>query len=182
MYTNMVVFTSLTLYVIHVHTCTYCTQEHTQYSIPHPLKDNGLPVVVVPLLIYTDDTSGNRSKKWNKFDCWCFMLAGLPRHMNAQLHNIHFISCSNQAHARELMEPLVAELKMLEQGVPVYDAHLQQEVLVVAPVLAFLCDNPRHSELLNHAGGNARKYCRMCMVREYVPILCIIYLYIHITG
>lgn len=93
------------------------------------------------------------------------MLAGLPRHMNAQLYNIHFISCSNQANARELMEPLVAELKMLEEGVPVYDAHLQQEVLVVAPVLAFLCDNPRHSELLNHAGGNARKFCRMCMVR-----------------
>lgn len=61
------------------------------------------------------------------------------------------------------MEPLVAELKTLEQGVPVCDAHLQQEVLNVAPVLAFLCDNPRHFELLNHAGGNARKYCQMCM-------------------
>ena len=57
-----------------------------------------------------------------------------------------------------------ADLKRLEEGIPIFDAYLQQEVLVVAPVMAFLCDNPRYSELLGHAGGRARKYCRMCMV------------------
>lgn len=45
-----------------------------------------------------------------------------------------------------------------------YDAHLQTNVLVVAPILLMLADNPRHSELLNHLGGRANKYCRMCMV------------------
>ena len=30
---------------------------------PHPLKTNGYPLVVVPLLLYCDDTSGNESKK-----------------------------------------------------------------------------------------------------------------------
>ena len=38
---------------------------------------NGKPVVVVPLLLYSDDTSGNKSKKWNKFDNWCTLLAGI---------------------------------------------------------------------------------------------------------
>ena len=92
------------------------------------------------------------------------MLAGLSRHENARLHNIHFVTCSNQANANDMMEPVVADLKQLEKGVVAFHPHIEQEVLVVAPVIAFLCDNPRHSELLNHAGGKARKYCRMCMV------------------
>ena len=169
---------------IHVHkplyTCTWeviaCThllfrmnsQDYSPYTLPHPLKNNGRPVVITPLLLYTDDTSGNKSKKWNKFDCWCFLLAGLSRKINAQLNNIHFISCSNRVNVMDMMVPIVTELKMLEQGVPVFDAYLQKEVLLVAPVLAFLCDNPRHSELLNHFGGNAKKYCRMCMVCLYM--------------
>ena len=45
-----------------------------------------------------------------------------------------------------------------------YDAHLRQEVLVIAPVLLIMADSPRHSELLNHLGSSARRYCRMCMV------------------
>ena len=52
---------------------------------------------------YTDDTSGNRSKKWNKFDLWCFLLAGMNRHDNAKVHRIHFVTCSNQAGATEIM-------------------------------------------------------------------------------
>ena len=128
----------------------------------------GLPVVVAPLLLYSDDTSGNRSKKWNKFDCWCFMLAGLPRHLNAQLPNIHFIACSNevciasiersqcmfvtptfilhpQVAVLEMARPIVEELLMLEKGVQMFDAYLGKDVLIVAPVLAVLGDNPRHA-------------------------------------
>ena len=124
----------------------------------------GRPVVMVPLLLYTDDTSGNRSKKWNKFDCWCFLLAGLPHQENAKLHNIHFVTCSNQAPVLRMAEAVVEDLKLLESGVVAYDAHLKRDVLLVAPVLAALGDNPRHSELLNHMGGRANKYCRMCLV------------------
>ena len=40
-----------------------------------------------------------------------------------------------------------------------YDAYLQREVLVVAPVLCILADNSRSSELLNHMGSTANKYC-----------------------
>ena len=119
---------------------------------------------MVPLLMYTDDASGNRSKKWNKFDCWCFLLAGMPQHENAKMHNIHFVTCSNQTDALSMMELIIADLKRLEEGIPAYDAYLKKEVLLVAPVMAFLCDNPRHSELINRAGGCAKKYCRMCMV------------------
>ena len=57
-------------------------------------------------------------------------------------------SCSNQASATDSMGPMIDDLKRVEEGIPMFDAYLQQEVLVVAPVTALLCDKPRHSELL----------------------------------
>ena len=72
-------------------------------------------------------TSGNRSKKWNKFDIWAMMLAGLRRADNSQ---IHFICCSNETSALEMAEPTVKDLLRLEaDGIITYDAHLQQDVL-----------------------------------------------------
>ena len=57
--------------------------------------------------------------------------------------------------------PIVAELKTLEsEGIVCFDAHLQKEVLVVAPVLCILCDNPRASEVTNTLGPGSRLFCR----------------------
>ena len=66
----------------------------------------------------------------------------------------------------EMAEGLnVSDLVKLEtEGVVMYDAHLRTDVLVMAPVLIIIGDNPRASELLLHMGGTANKYCRMCMV------------------
>ena len=141
----------------------------------------GRPVVLAPLLLYTDDTSGNRSKNYNKFDCWCFHLAGLPHQENAKLHNIHFITCSNQVPVLQMAEPIVEDLIKLESGVDAYDSHLQTDVLVVAPVLAAMGDNPRHSEILNHLGTRANKYCRVCLVRNNILIyFSLSAMYVHV--
>ena len=52
----------------------YLMLEYTMYVQVHPIKSasNGIPVVISPLILYSDDFSGNRSKKWNKFDAWLF--------------------------------------------------------------------------------------------------------------
>ena len=78
----------------------------------HGLKDaaRGLPMVMVPLVLYSDDTSDNRSKKWNKFDVWAMTLAGLPRAENSQLENIHFICRSNETSPVEMAAPVVEDL------------------------------------------------------------------------
>jgi len=120
---------------------------------------------MVPLTLFTDDTSGNKSKKWHKFDSWSVMMSGLPRHENAKIENIHFYSCSDTATAVDMAESLVPELLTLaENGMEAYDALVEQKVIVVCPLMCILADNPRASELLNHLGGSARRYCRMCMV------------------
>ena len=66
--------------------------------IPIRTQANGRPVVVVPLLLYSDDLSGNRTEKWNCLNAWCLMLAGLPKQLNAQHGNIHLMCVSNKVH------------------------------------------------------------------------------------
>ena len=51
------------------------------------------PYVLVPLLIYSDDTSGNRYKSGINFDVWCMTLACLPKYDARKFENIHFITC-----------------------------------------------------------------------------------------
>ena len=142
-------------------------KEYFEYAEVHPLKSaaGGHPVVFAPIILYSDDFSGNRSKKWNKFDAWCMTLAGLPMTEARKFHNIHFISCSNVLSAMDMAEPLVDNLLALENGIKVFDAHTGTNVFVVAPVLCCLCDNVRAAELLNHLGSKATRLCRICMVR-----------------
>jgi len=120
---------------------------------------------MLPIILFSDDTSGNKSKKWHKFDSWSVMLAGLPRHLNAEIPNIHFCCCSDAASAIDMCDALAPELLQLEtEGVVTFDSFLNVEVLVVSPLLCIIGDNPRSSEVLNHLGASARRYCRMCMV------------------
>ena len=61
--------------------------------------------------------------------------------------------------------PLVSKLQELEAtGINAYDAAIRETVLVVAPVMCAKCDNPQHSEIMNHLGPSASN-CRICMVR-----------------
>lgn len=120
---------------------------------------------MLPLVLFSDDTSGNKCKKWHEFDSWSLMFAGLPRHENARIRNIHFICCSDVVSAVDMAQPLAQELCDLERsGIEAFDVLLGQPLLVVAPLMCILADNPRASELVNHLGSSARKYCRMCMV------------------
>ena len=128
---------------------------------------------MLPLILFSDDLSGNKSKKWHKFDAWYMSLAGLPRHLHTRLQNINFVCCSDSVAPLDLSSPIAEQLTALEQeGVEVYDAFLQQMVLVMAPLICIVCDNPRASELLNHLGSTAIMYCRFCMVRCLFHYVC----------
>ena len=64
-----------------------------------------------------------------------------------------------------MAEPIAEELMHLEsEGEVMYDAYLDCEILVVAPLLCFIGDNPHASEILNHLKGTPSKFCRICMV------------------
>ena len=142
------------------------SQNYQEYTKPHNLKSkcDSRPIVMAPIILFSDDLSGSRSKKWCKFDVWCLSLAGLPISEARTLENINFLACSNNVFAIDMADALTSELLKLEEGVIVYDAVSQCDVLVLAPVLCVLCDNAHGSELCNHLGARAIKYCRRCMV------------------
>lgn len=135
---------------------------------------------MMPLILFTDDTSGNKSKKWHQFDSWSLLLAGLPRHENSKMTNIHFICCSDVVSALGMAEGIVPELISLSEGIEAYDAWQEKQVLVMSPLMCILADNPRASELLNHLGGSARRYCRMCMVSVMVSSVSGTYQYYYV--
>ena len=142
------------------------------------MKAYGKAIVIVPLLLYTDDLIGNRTKKWNCFDAWSLLLAGLPKHWNAQFENIHLLCASNKVSALELASPIISDLLKLQEGVEMFDAFLEKDVLVLAPVIACLCDNPRASELAGHLRGNPNAFCRQFLVSL---LLCLALLHGHST-
>ena len=121
--------------------------------------------------MYSDDTSGNRSKKWNKFDIWCISLACLPRSTAQKSSNIFLVSCSNRASALQMTGPIVDDLHTLEKGIRVYDSFLKTDIFVIAPVICLLCDNARASELLNHLGSTAVRLCRICTVNLNITLI-----------
>ena len=133
------------------------------------MKAAGKPVVMLPIILFSDDTSGNRSKKWHLFDSWSVTLAGLPRHENSKIPNIHFCCCSDTVSAMDMCDAIAPELMQLEkEGIEAYDAYHGQLVIILSPLMCIVADNPRASELLNHLGGAARRYCRICIVKRDV--------------
>lgn len=95
---------------------TFLESENGQtVSLPLPnpwrKKANGLEIKHVPLNLYSDDTSGNVSKKWNKHMSFLATLAGLPPDLTNQEYHMHFLATSNSASALELADALVDELK-----------------------------------------------------------------------
>eukprot|EP00731_Ephydatia_muelleri_P028787 Em0020g431a len=144
----------------------FSNEEKMQYFASNEWKEKagGKKVIMVPLILFTDDTSGNRSKKWNKFESWYLLLAGLGRHANAKPSNIHFLTTSNKVSPLDQSVPIVEELLLLEsEGIEAYDAFSDCQVLVVAPLICVICDNPRAKELCNQLASSTRKYCRICM-------------------
>ena len=67
------------------------------HATPHPTKRlaSSKETLTLPIVIFSDKTSGNRSKKWNRLETYSFFLAGLPRKEVTKFSNINFICASN---------------------------------------------------------------------------------------
>jgi hypothetical protein len=82
-------------------------------AFPNPwrAKANNLIIRHVPLTLYSDDTSGNVSKQFNKHISFYFTLSGLAPRISNQEYNCHFLATSNLASVCEISEQIVKELK-----------------------------------------------------------------------
>lgn len=126
-------------------------------------------VKIVPLLLFTDDTSGNISSQYNKYDSWSMQCAGLPFELRNKKDNMLFITAipgSDGVSAFDVIPRLVEDLLELEEGVMMYSAEHGEDILVVAPLLLVMADNPRHSEICGLMSPTSTYPCRKCYARN----------------
>ncbi|KAF7335506.1 hypothetical protein MVEN_02204400 [Mycena venus] len=129
------------------------TNQSTTWEYTNPVLGNhwrakaeGARVVIFPMWVYCDDTSGNVSKKWNKHNSFLMTPAGLPREESQKEYNIHFLCTSNLARPLEMLDGIVDQLEKAQgEGIWVWDIELNEPVLVIPEVLALLGDNPMQS-------------------------------------
>ncbi|OAV89021.1 hypothetical protein PTTG_28844 [Puccinia triticina 1-1 BBBD Race 1] len=122
----------------------------------------------VPITLYSDNTSGNKSKKWNKHISYYFTLSGLPPKISNQQFNCHFLCTTNITGPLELGEMVVEQLNdMATHGFSAYDSTIGEEVHVMTSMLCFLGDSPMHAKITNtHVPGNSLNSCRYCVLHS----------------
>ncbi|KAJ6574503.1 hypothetical protein B0H19DRAFT_1063453 [Mycena capillaripes] len=109
-------------------------------------KANGLHVVLFPMWLYCDDTSGNVLKKWNEHNSFLMTSARLPREEAQKEYNIHFLCTSNLARPLEMLDGIVEQLEDAKgEGIWAWDIELDEPVLVIPEVLVLLGNNPMQS-------------------------------------
>ncbi|KAH9809499.1 hypothetical protein DFH28DRAFT_1133401 [Melampsora americana] len=135
-------------------------------SLPNPwrVKANGMLIRSVPIALYSDDTSGNVSKKWNKHMSFYFTLASLRPKLTNQEYHIHPLCTSNVANALEQGDQIVDELNQAAStGFCAYDCSVQKDVLVIPFVLCHMGDSPMHAEISNTTNPSGTlSPCRIC--------------------
>lgn len=74
-------------------------------------RAQGHKVISMPYWLYCDDTSGNRSKKWNEHNSFLMTPAGIPRQEAQGDSGIQFLCTSNAAPPLEMMDGVVTEFE-----------------------------------------------------------------------
>ncbi|KAJ6501774.1 hypothetical protein DFH09DRAFT_1051553 [Mycena vulgaris] len=150
-------------------------------EMPHPLRAvaGSRLVYSVPLVIFIDDVSGNKSKQWNKHFS-CYMSNGaLPRTKLENEFHVRFVATSPFATPLEIMQGVRRSIECVYVFTPIrnrltslrtafkdpivaWDCEAHEEVLLRPYGLLFAGDNPMHAELCSCAGLNSNFFCRTC--------------------
>ncbi|TPX58608.1 hypothetical protein PhCBS80983_g02992 [Powellomyces hirtus] len=111
---------------------------------------NGRWILVVPLVMFCDGSSGNISKQWNNHDTWIFTLAGLPFDQQSSDYHQHFVCTSNGLDGMEMTSAIVAQLKQLTEGISCVHGVSHEPLLVIGGLLCLLGNNPQSSKFCCH--------------------------------
>ncbi|CAD6919595.1 unnamed protein product [Tilletia laevis] len=110
-----------------------------RHTNPLKVQFEGKKVFSVPVALFTDDLSGNRSKRWNKHEA------------------VTTISATDQI--SQVVDELI---EICENPFVVYDCQLKEEVVIRPFLLAVFCDNPMAAEMTASIGLNGLQFCRLC--------------------
>ncbi|KAI8328648.1 hypothetical protein BC941DRAFT_519195 [Chlamydoabsidia padenii] len=127
------------------------------------------PVIIAPIILFTDDTSGNQSKQFNLLDSWPFTCAAMPFEEKNKRENMFYVSAvagSSGLDEMDVVPGLVDDLLKLEDGVLMYSAKYKKKALVFAPILFISGDNSRHVDICAIKRFNAIYGCRNVIAKK----------------
>ncbi|KAH9967696.1 hypothetical protein BJV74DRAFT_879922 [Russula compacta] len=122
-------------------------------------------VYSVPLVIFQDDVSGNRSKQWNKHYL-CYLSNGtIPcQKLESEFH-VRFVATSPFASPLEIMQGIRLSIETaFASPIVACDCQDKAEVLLRPYALLFPGDNPMQAEFCSSAGLCCNHFCRTCRV------------------
>ncbi|KAI9007512.1 hypothetical protein CLU79DRAFT_778320 [Phycomyces nitens] len=132
-----------------------------------PGQNKFYQVKVAPIILFSYDTSGNRSKQFNPYESWSMKFAALSFSDRQSIENIHFLSAIPKKYGASgvsLLPGIVDNLVQLENGIVTYSCEENMDVLVVAPLLWIEADTPCHSQLCGLYAPGTLYPCRKCYV------------------
>ncbi|KAJ3327317.1 hypothetical protein HDU93_002043, partial [Gonapodya sp. JEL0774] len=124
------------------------------FIAPHPLREMscGKRHIVMPRVIFTDEFSGSRSKRFDYYENFSVTFAGLGYHANNHLANQFFIAA-----ARPPIEVLqMAEAhqrtsgRVAEEGIFAWHHAFSEEVFLTSHIYHVSADNPRINKVSVH--------------------------------
>jgi hypothetical protein len=119
------------------------------------------------IVLFPDDTSGNRSKRWNCHESWSWVAGGLSFQETSQQSNVHFICTSNICSGMEMAGGLVEDLLSVhDKGIRCIHGVTKNTVIAIPRILNILADNPMHNKITSHMTGNCTQCCRKCMIAK----------------
>ncbi|KAJ6624579.1 hypothetical protein B0H10DRAFT_2162183 [Mycena sp. CBHHK59/15] len=141
------------------------TSDKFAQEMLHPLRSKAKSRMVysIPLAVFIDDVSGNKSKQWNKHFS-CYMSNGaLPRTKLENEFHVRFVGTSPFASPLEIMQGVRSSIEeAFAEPIVAWDCEAKEEVLLRPYGLLFAGDNPMQAELCSCAGINTNFFCHTC--------------------
>lgn len=135
-----------------------------------PIANEFYKVKVSPITLFSDDYSGNMSKQHNPFESWSMTCAAMPFGMRTKRENTFFVWTGpnkSGVNALSIIPFIVDDLKEMETGKLMFSAEDNEMVLVTAPLIFILADNPAHSDICGILGLTTVFPCRKCYFRNH---------------
>ncbi|CAD6920370.1 unnamed protein product [Tilletia caries] len=112
------------------------------------VRCDGKRLFSIPIVLFIDDLSGARSKRWNKHEATYLSNATLDRSDLDLNSNIKLVSISKAVSGEGQLSAIVDELIHLHQNpFTAYDCELKEEVMVRPYLLSVMADNPMAASL-----------------------------------
>ncbi|XP_033731106.1 uncharacterized protein LOC117320703 [Pecten maximus] len=131
----------------------------------------GLPIINVPVNVFMDDLSSNKSRRWSPLHSIQMQLAGLPLKEKRKGSSTLYLASSDTVGILDMMAPICADIEESKSSaVDAFDAENLAPVVLCSQVSLLVTDYHMMSHACNHSGPSATKYCPKCMADKTDPL------------